>query len=32
MAGRILGRELSPEDHERLIGEAIDDFEGAPRN
>jgi F-type H+-transporting ATPase subunit b len=32
MAGRILGRELTPADHERLIGEAIDDFEGAPRN
>lgn len=32
MAGRVLGRELNPKDHERLIAEAIDGLENLPRN
>lgn len=29
MASRVVGRELTPQDHERLIGEAIDGLDGA---
>jgi F-type H+-transporting ATPase subunit b len=32
MAGRILGRELGPQDHERLVGEAIDQLDSLPGN
>jgi F-type H+-transporting ATPase subunit b len=32
MAGRILGRELTAQDHERLIAEAIAGIDAAPRN
>ncbi len=32
MAGRILGRELTAADHERLIAEAIADLDAAPRH
>ena len=31
MASRVIGRELSAQDHERLIAEAIDGVEGAER-
>jgi len=32
MAARVLGRELSAQDHERLIAEGIDGLDGARRN
>jgi F-type H+-transporting ATPase subunit b len=32
MAARVIGRELSPQDHERLISEAIEGLDGAGRN
>jgi F-type H+-transporting ATPase subunit b len=32
MAGRVLGRELTPGDHERLIAESIDGLDAMPRN
>ena len=32
MAARVIGRELSPQDHERLISETLDEIEGARRN
>jgi F-type H+-transporting ATPase subunit b len=32
LAARVIGRELSPQDHERLISQAIDGIEGAGRN
>jgi F-type H+-transporting ATPase subunit b len=32
MAVRVIGRELTPQDHERLISETLDEIEGAQRN
>ena len=32
MAARVIGRELTMQDHERLIGEGIDGLDGAGRN
>jgi F-type H+-transporting ATPase subunit b len=32
IAARVIGRELSPQDHERLISETLDEIEGAQRN
>jgi F-type H+-transporting ATPase subunit b len=32
MAAKVIGRELNPQDHERLIAEAIDGLDAAPRN
>jgi F-type H+-transporting ATPase subunit b len=32
LAARVIGRELTPQDHERLISEAIDGIDGAGRN
>ncbi len=32
MAARVLGRELTDQDHERLIAEGIDGLDGAGRN
>ena len=32
MAARVIGRELTLQDHERLIGEGIDGLDGAGRN
>jgi F-type H+-transporting ATPase subunit b len=31
MAGKVIGRELSPQDHERLIAESLDGVNAAPR-
>jgi len=32
LAAQVIGRELSPQDHQRLISQAIDGIEGAGRN
>ena len=32
LAARVIGRELTPQDHQRLISEAIDGIDGAGRN
>lgn len=32
LAAQVIGRELSPQDHERLISQAIDGIDGAGRN
>jgi F-type H+-transporting ATPase subunit b len=32
LAAQVIGRELTPQDHERLISEALDGIEGARRN
>ena len=32
MAGRVLGREIRPQDHERLIAEAIEGLDATPGN
>lgn len=32
LAARVIGRELTPQDHERLISEAIEGIDGAGRN
>jgi F-type H+-transporting ATPase subunit b len=32
MAARILGREIAPQDHERLIAESLANLDNAPRN
>lgn len=31
MAGKVIGRELSPQDHERLIAESLDGVNASPR-
>lgn len=31
MAGKVIGRELTAQDHERLIAESLDSFDAAPR-
>lgn len=31
MAGKVIGRELTPQDHERLIAESLDGVNAAPR-
>jgi F-type H+-transporting ATPase subunit b len=31
MAGKVIGRELTPQDHERLIAESLDGLNAAPR-
>ena len=32
LAAQVIGRELSPQDHQRLISQAIDGIEGAGKN
>ena len=32
LAAQVIGRELSPQDHQRLISDAIDGIDGAGRN